>query len=149
MTTKEQEFTKLVKEQKNTIYTVCMMFGEDVPVEDLVQQTLINLWKGYDGFEGRSNPGTWVWRVAMNTCLTAQKKEKKHKRKIMNKQIILITTSGCYGCEIIKNTLNELIEEENYDIDIKEIDYQNPDYKQFIKDNNITDFPTTLFVKYD
>lgn len=80
MTTKEQEFTKLVKEQKNTIYTVCMMFGEDTPVEDLVQQTLINLWKGYDGFEGRSNPGTWVWRVAMNTCLTAQKKEKKHKK---------------------------------------------------------------------
>lgn len=80
MNTKELEFTKMVKEQKNTIYTVCMMFGEDAPVEDLVQQTLINLWKGYDGFQGKSSPGTWVWKVAMNTCITASNKEKKHSR---------------------------------------------------------------------
>lgn len=77
MNVKEQEFTRMVKEQKNTIYTVCLMFGEEMPVEDLVQQTLINLWKGYDGFEGRSSVGTWVWKVAMNTCITAQGKEKK------------------------------------------------------------------------
>lgn len=80
MTTKEEQFTRMVKEQKNTIYTVCMMFGEDAPVEDLVQQTLVNLWKGYDGFEGKSSPGTWVWRVAMNTCITASKKEKRRKK---------------------------------------------------------------------
>lgn len=78
MTTKEQEFTRMVKEQKSTIYTVCMMFGDDAPVEELVQQTLINLWKGYDGFEGKSSPATWVWRVAMNTCITASRKEKRH-----------------------------------------------------------------------
>ena len=70
----------MVKEQKNTIYTVCMMFGEDAPVDDLVQQTLINLWKGYDSFQGRSSIGTWVWKVAMNTCITASNKEKKHSR---------------------------------------------------------------------
>lgn len=80
MTTKEQQFTKMVKEQKNTIYTVCLMFGEDAPVDDLVQQTLINLWKGYDGFEGKSSVGTWVWKVAMNTCITASSKEKKHSK---------------------------------------------------------------------
>lgn len=80
MDTKELEFTKMVKEQKNTIYTVCMMFGEDAPVDDLVQQTLINLWKGYDGFKGKSSLGTWVWKVAMNTCITASNKEKKHSR---------------------------------------------------------------------
>ena len=80
MEDKELQFTQMVKEQKNTIYTVCMMFGEDAPVEDLVQQTLINLWKGYDGFQGKSSPGTWVWKVAMNTCITASNKEKKHSR---------------------------------------------------------------------
>ena len=80
MNAKELEFTRMVKEQKNTIYTVCMMFGDDAPVEDLVQQTLINLWKGYDTFQGKSSPGTWVWKVAMNTCITAQKKEKRHSK---------------------------------------------------------------------
>lgn len=80
MNTKELEFTKMVKEQKNTIYTVCMMFGEDAPVDDLVQQTLINLWKGYDSFQGRSSIGTWVWKVAMNTCITAKSRESRHSR---------------------------------------------------------------------
>lgn len=80
MNTKELEFTKMVKEQKNTIYTVCMMFGEDAPVDDLVQQTLINLWKGYDSFQGRSSIGTWIWKVAMNTCITAKSRESRHSR---------------------------------------------------------------------
>ena len=81
MDRKELEFTRMVKEQKNNIYTVCMMFAEDgIPVDDLVQQTLINLWQGYDGFKGKSSPGTWVWKVAMNTCISARKKEKKHSK---------------------------------------------------------------------
>lgn len=77
MDLKELEFTRMVKEQKNTIYTVCMMFSGESSVDDLVQQTLINLWKGYDGFRGDSAIGTWVWKVAMNTCITADKAEKK------------------------------------------------------------------------
>lgn len=80
MTEKELEFTRMIKEQKNTIYTVCTMFGEDSPVEDLVQQTLINLWKGFDGFQGKSSPGTWIWKVAMNTCITASNKEKRRNK---------------------------------------------------------------------
>lgn len=80
MTEKETQFTRMVKEQKNTIYTVCMMFGDDAPVDDLVQETIINLWKGYDSFEGRSSVNTWVWRVAMNTCISATNKENRRSR---------------------------------------------------------------------
>lgn len=80
MEDKELQFTRMVKEQKNTIYTVCMMFGDDVPVDDLVQETIINLWKGYDSFEGRSSIYTWVWRVAMNTCISATGKEKRRSK---------------------------------------------------------------------
>ena len=61
MNTKETQFTKLVRDQKSTIYTVCMMFGEGRDeVEDLVQETLVRLWQGYDSFEGRSDIKTWV-----------------------------------------------------------------------------------------
>lgn len=80
MTQQETEFTRLVREQKSTIYTVCLMFSDDNDeVEDLVQETLINLWKGYGSFEGRSEVRTWVWRIAMNTCISADRKRKKRK----------------------------------------------------------------------
>ena len=59
MTDSELQFTKLVKEHKSTIYTVCYMFSNDSDeVEDMFQESLINLWRGLKGFEGRTVPLT-------------------------------------------------------------------------------------------
>ena len=39
-------FARLVKEHKSTIYMVCYMFSNDEDeVNDLFQETLINMWK--------------------------------------------------------------------------------------------------------
>ena len=66
----EQKFTKMVNEQKSTIYTVCYMFSKDSDeVGDLFQEILVNLWKGFPSFEGRSDIRTWVYRVSMNIDL--------------------------------------------------------------------------------
>lgn len=78
----EKEFTRVVREQKSTIYTVCYMFSKDNDeVNDLFQEILINLWKGFDSFEGRSDIRTWVYRVALNTCLTIDRKQKCRRDK--------------------------------------------------------------------
>ena len=38
-------FARLVREHKSTIYTVCYMFSNDEDeVNDLFQETLINMW---------------------------------------------------------------------------------------------------------
>ena len=66
----EIEFEQVVKQYKNTIYTVCFMFSKDSrEVNDLFQDVLVNLWKGFDTFKGESNIGTWIWRVSLNTCI--------------------------------------------------------------------------------
>ena len=78
MEPKEQEFTSIVKEHKSTIYTVCYMFSKDADeVNDLFQGILLNMWKGFDGFQGRSNIKTWIYKVALNTCITIDRKKKK------------------------------------------------------------------------
>lgn len=75
----EQEFTDLVRAHKGTIYSVCYLFSQQAEeVDDLFQEVLINLWQGFDHFEGRSSVGTWVWRVSLNTCLTAERKKRRH-----------------------------------------------------------------------
>ena len=78
MKTLENAFEQVVKQHKSTIYTVCLMFSKDSDeVNDLFQEVLINLWKGFEGFEGRSNIGTWIWRVSFNTCISSERKKKK------------------------------------------------------------------------
>lgn len=74
----EQEFALLVRRHKTTVYTVCYMFadGQD-EVADLVQDVLLNLWQGFGRFEGRSDTRTWVYRVALNTCITHDRKRRR------------------------------------------------------------------------
>ena len=72
----EREFTQLVHEQKSTIYTVCYMFARDKDeAADLFQDVLINLWKGIGKFRNDSEISTWVYRVSLNTCISADRKK--------------------------------------------------------------------------
>lgn len=68
----------MVHQHKGTIYTVCYLFSKQADeVEDLVQEVLINLWRGYPRFEGRSEIRTWIWRVSLNTCLSAERSKRR------------------------------------------------------------------------
>ena len=75
----ELEFEQVVKRHKSTIYTVCYMFSNDAgEVADLFQDVLINMWNGFAKFRGDSDIKTWIWRVSLNTCITAERKKRKH-----------------------------------------------------------------------
>lgn len=78
MKEKEIEFNRIVRAHKATIFTVCYLFSKDQDeVNDLFQETLINLWRGFDGFQGKCDVKTWIWRVSLNTCLTFERKKKR------------------------------------------------------------------------
>jgi RNA polymerase sigma-70 factor (ECF subfamily) len=73
----ELQFTRMVKEYRKTIYTVCYFFSKDTEeVNDLYQEILINLWKGFPNYRGESSLKTWIWRVSLNTCSNQERKKK-------------------------------------------------------------------------
>ena len=83
MTTLERLFAQTVAEQKGTIYTVCYMFSQDADeVNDLFQEVLVNLWKGFENFEHRSDIKTWIYRVALNTCISIDRKKKRRQSEV-------------------------------------------------------------------
>lgn len=86
----EQSFEETLKEQKGTIYTVCYMFSKDEDeVNDLFQEVLINLWNGFGGFENRSNMRSWVYRIALNTCISYDRKKRRTATERLNMNINL------------------------------------------------------------
>ena len=76
----ERDFEQLVERQRQTIYSVCYLFADErQQADDLFQETLIRLWQGFDTFEGRSTEKTWVYRIALNTCINMDRKHRRRK----------------------------------------------------------------------
>lgn len=88
----QHDFAEIAKRYKNTIYTVCYMFSKDEDeVEDLFQESLIRLWQGFEGFEERSDLRTWIYRVSLNTCISADRKKKRKKTVPLSMNINLFS----------------------------------------------------------
>ena len=91
----EQKFAQMVREHKTTIYTVCYMFSkEEDEVNDLFQEVLINLWKGFENFKGMSDVKTWIYRVSLNTCISQDRKKKSRKKAEMDMNAGLLGEGG-------------------------------------------------------
>lgn len=77
---KERQFEQMVREHRSTIYTICYMFSKDQDeVSDLFQEVLINLWKSFDSFEGRSKVNSWIYRISLNVCISLDRKKRRHR----------------------------------------------------------------------
>ena len=78
----QKQFSVMVRQNKNTIFTVCYMFSKDQEeVNDLFQEVLIRLWQGFDNYKGNSKERTWIYRVALNTCISFDRKKRRHNTK--------------------------------------------------------------------
>ena len=74
----EADFEQMVERQRQTIYSVCYLFANERQLaDDLFQETLIRLWQGFASFKGHSEERTWVYRVALNTCINFNRKHRR------------------------------------------------------------------------
>ena len=107
----DEQFAQMVREHKATIYMVCYMFSKDADeVADLFQEVLINLWKGFDGFQGRSDIKSWIYRVALNTCITIDRKKKRKNKAELSMDINLFSDSDndTKQVEMLRQRINRL-----------------------------------------
>jgi RNA polymerase sigma-70 factor, ECF subfamily len=66
----EAAFRELVEPHQGKLTAHCYrMLGSLYDAEDAVQETLVKAWRGLDGFDGRSQVGSWLFRIATTTCL--------------------------------------------------------------------------------
>ncbi|HET9057542.1 MAG TPA: RNA polymerase sigma factor [Chitinophagaceae bacterium] len=75
----KDDFIKLVNENSNLIHKVCYLYCQSVSDrQDLFQEIVIQLWKAYGSFRGESKFSTWLYRIALNTAISAYRKSQKN-----------------------------------------------------------------------
>lgn len=65
---------ELAEEHGDTIYRLGLrMCGSPEDAEEMVQQTFLNAYRGWEGFAGRSRPTTWLYTIARRVCQRQQR----------------------------------------------------------------------------
>ena len=73
-------FGKLVLRYREKILNLAYDFlGDYESARDVAQDIFVKSWRNIREFEERSKFSSWLYRIAINTCLDAQKKIKKHR----------------------------------------------------------------------
>ncbi|WP_455587464.1 RNA polymerase sigma factor [Bacteroides sp.] len=73
----EQEFLSVIREYERVIYKVCYLYTTpNATLNDLYQDVIVNLWKAFPKFRGECKISTWIYRIALNTCISFIRKEK-------------------------------------------------------------------------
>jgi RNA polymerase sigma-70 factor (ECF subfamily) len=71
-----EAFDFLVEKYKDIVYAVAYRFAHDPDLAlDLAQDSFIRAYRGIKSFKGRSSFSTWLYRVAMNTCIDYTRKK--------------------------------------------------------------------------
>jgi len=72
-------FLKEIQLHEKQIYKICHFYAKnETDRQDLYQEILLQLWKGYPNFRGESKFNTWLYQVAINTAMTRLRNDKKN-----------------------------------------------------------------------
>lgn len=79
----EADFLRTVDICKGIITKICYFYSNDSEgFQDLRQDVLAAMWYSRTSFRGNANVSTWVYRIALNTCVSSMRKHKKGGQRV-------------------------------------------------------------------
>ena len=67
----------VIREYERVIYKVCYLYTTpNATLSDLYQEVVLNIWKAFPKFRRECKVSTWIYRIALNTCISFIRKEK-------------------------------------------------------------------------
>jgi RNA polymerase sigma-70 factor (ECF subfamily) len=68
-------FGRLVERYQDRVFNTCLrIIGDRAAAEDLTQEAFMKAYASISGFDGRASFYTWLYRIAVNLCLSARRK---------------------------------------------------------------------------
>lgn len=74
----ESQFKQIYADYSLKIHRLCLGYtGDSMQADDLMQEVFIKIWENLPKFRGESQVSTWLYRIAVNTCLLHLRDSKK------------------------------------------------------------------------
>ncbi|KGO82705.1 RNA polymerase subunit sigma-24 [Flavobacterium cauense R2A-7] len=71
------------------VHRLCLGYtGNTMEADDLLQEVFIKAWQNLNKFRGDSQISTWIYRIAVNTCLHHLRSQKNKKNVDIDKTVI-------------------------------------------------------------
>ncbi len=79
----EKEFLDMIAAEERLIYKVCYIYAKDQDnLNDLFQEVVLNLWKAFPRYRADSKITTWIYSIAMKTCITFLRRRNTHPQTV-------------------------------------------------------------------
>lgn len=86
---------ELVDKHGGLIYSLGLRFcGDADEAQDLVQDTFLQAFRKWDQFEGRSEPTTWLYRIAARACQRRRRRRSGEPRRLEALESLLPSGEG-------------------------------------------------------
>ncbi len=70
----ERAFDHLVSQYQSYVYHICLnMLANPSDAEDAAQEVFVAVHRALPGFKMRSKVSTWIYRIAMNRCISRRR----------------------------------------------------------------------------
>lgn len=74
-----EAFEELVGRYQDKVYRLAFRFvRNETEAKEIVQDTLLSVWRKLDGFKGDSAFGSWLFRVTANAALMRLRSQRRH-----------------------------------------------------------------------
>src|SRR5256885_15498215 len=72
-------FEELVGRHEEKVYRLAMRFTRnETDAAEILQETFLSAWRNLDGFQGKAQFASWLYRVAVNAALMLLRSQKRH-----------------------------------------------------------------------
>ena len=73
-------FTQIMRSHEDRVFSVCLrIMGNRDQALDATQETFLTTFRKAGQFKGNSALGTWIYRIAVNTCYDQLRKQKRRR----------------------------------------------------------------------
>jgi RNA polymerase sigma-70 factor (ECF subfamily) len=109
----EDDFLSLIQSNTGIIFKVINLYL-DVADEkaDLYQEIVLQAWRSYSTFKGKSKFSTWLYQLSLNTALTYNRKKYPYKNKVDLSETVFdkATTQNLEDSDLLMQALRTLNE---------------------------------------